>query len=323
MIVKAQIIIDGETYEGELKKASSEFLARVLEYDEVFLVSIKENIKQWVMNPQTFEKRFGTDWKIIKPISLDELKKYPVGESLNDFGESENPPDIYYPDETNAWRPNSKGIFTLKSGIPTVEEFGYMGLDLVIPYKTLEPQLVNISRAGGEIIFMQTARDEAKYSIAGYCVEDEPENRPDSRPLSLLWDWYNKIRDESTKPVGCVFMAITMDPNCADYVKYKEFIDAMDFLILTYYPWDDRNSDNSDSAVMGRLEKIAGWVKNCGKPVMIAGQATYGSEHLLQPKIKFQSDYWRGKGYGIVWYVWNGQGTGIQAEFIEEIKNNG
>jgi len=92
---------------------------------------------------------------------------------------------------------------------------------------------------------------------------------------------------------------------------------------LTYYPWDDRNSDLSDSAVLERLKKICGWVRNCGKPVMIAGQATYGSYHLVNPKIKMQSDFWRGNGYRMSWYVWNGQGTGIQKEFKEDIKNNG
>jgi len=187
----------------------------------------------------------------------------------------------------------------------------------------LESPLVNFSNNGGEIIFMKNARDEEKYNVAGYLVEDEPENRPSSQPLPILWDRYNTLRSKTNKPVGCVFMAITMNPGDSNYTIYRELINAMDFLILTYYPWDDRNSDLSDSAILVRLEEIYNWVKNCGKPVMIAGQATYGSEHLLEPKIKMQSDYWREKGYGIAWYVWSGQGTGIEAKFMNEIKNNG
>ena len=321
--MKLKIELDSRKYEGEVEEiieAEEPLLLQAHNEPEVFV--ILDNVKHWLQNPETAEA-LNYDIYKRKQEPLVELNWYKTGDTLNTTTKpTKRARDIYYP-SVNAWRPNSKGIFTLASGIPTVSEFNYMGVDLIIPYKTLEQPLVNFSNDGGEILFMQTARDETKYNIAGYCVEDEPENRPGSRPLPLLWEWYDKLRENTNKPVGCVFMAVTMNPECADYTKYKEFIDAMDFLVLTYYPWDDRNSDLSDSAVLARLGEIAGWVKNCGKPVIIAGQATYGSHHLLEPKIKMQSDFWRGKGYGIIWYVWNGQETGIQVKFKDDIKNNG
>jgi len=309
-------------------------LLKCSDRNEIF--ELKDNTKHWVEDWDTF-LYYANKLKVpyyelldsVNIIPFDELKSYKVGDTrkvkmIKEIIKGKDPDELFYPEpEVNAWHPNSKGIFTLSTGIPSVADFNYMKVDLVIPYKTLESPLVNFSNNGGEIIFMKNARDEEKYNVAGYLVEDEPENRPSSQPLPILWDRYNTLRSKTNKPVGCVFMAITMNPDDSNYTIYRELINAMDFLILTYYPWDDRNSDLSDSAILVRLEEIYNWVKNCGKPVMIAGQATYGSEHLLEPKIKMQSDYWRGNGYSMSWYVWNGQGMGIQAKFKDEIKNNG
>ena len=330
--MKVKLELDNKKYEGEVEEIVETEEALLLQVDgekEVFV--ILDNVKHWIQNMETAEA-LNYDVSKRKQVPLVELNWYKTGDTFNMIGEPERARDIYYPEESpvSAWGGANKGIFTLASGIPSVGELNYMGVDLVIPYKTFEKQLVDFSKAGGKICFMKTVRNESQFNVAGYLVEDEPENRPGSRPLPYLWDVYNKLRDNTGKPIGCVFMAITMNPNDPNFTKYREFMLAMDYFILTYYPWDNRMSDLSDSAILERLEEIYGWIRNCGKPVMIAGQATYGKNsegedhHLTaEPNIKLQSDYGRGEGYPMAWYVWSGQGSGIQAKFKDDIRNDG
>jgi len=166
---------------------------------------------------------------------------------------------------------------------------------------------------------MKTARNENKFNVLGYCLEDEPENRQQSEPLPVLWERLEMLRLGTKKPVGCIFMDITLDSKNENYEKYYGLMMAVDWIGVTLYPYSSKISDP-----IARMEEGYERLKNFPKPIILICQACFGGSgagsDLTRPDILAQNGFWRSRGYGIIWYVYSGQGKGIKEEFKNEIK---
>jgi len=286
---------------------------------EAFVVL--EGKKCWIQTWKTAEKK-GWD-KLLKDrviMPLAELnRKYPTGDTIlwkdGEFVMGDKPRDIYFP-KGECWHPEIKGLLTLNE-VPNGKEIKDLGFNTAWPFKTQEEQLLEFSRLSGQIIFMKTTRDENKFNVLGYCLEDEPENRQQSEPLPVLWERLEMLRLGTQKPVGCIFMDITLDPNNENYEKYQDLIMAMDWIGVTLYPYDEK----IDNPIV-RMEEGYERLKNFPKPIILISQACFGGSgnDLTKPNILAQNEFWRSRGYGIIWYVWSGQGAGIKEAFKNEIK---
>ena len=79
-----------------LEKVEEEVVVLIRAIDHPHVFKIENNQKRWIVNLETFNKR-GYNGGQIQGKLLEKVVAYPVGQSINDFGPAENPPEFYYP----------------------------------------------------------------------------------------------------------------------------------------------------------------------------------------------------------------------------------
>ncbi len=280
-------------------------LIRAVDHPHVFQVD--KDVKRWIVNLETFNKR-GYDGGQVQEKSFPEVKAYQVGESINDFGPAEDPPEFYYPDEPEP-EPNPwmwvKGLWVLGSGCPSSDTFKDLGFNCVLRIgRGSSVDHIGVSGVGG--IFFQAPpvnSSEEHRKVKAYFNRDEPEivgKTPDS-----VIEGIAGIHQDSNLPAGVVlttdFHSITKNHWNE---RWKEVIAVCDWVGIGgcyYYRGGKLNREWQD-----RLENAIRLIQAEGKPVIAIGQAHESKSFgATRPDMQEMDDFLRGLNCGVIWYAWN------------------
>jgi len=298
----------GKEYHGKIIEIEPiitiPLLQRAEGYGEVFLIKKEENIKQWIMNPETFEKR-GYDWNKIELVSLFELKKYPVGESLNDFGESQPPPDIYYPEPEKPYPfKGLRALLTLKPK-PTKQQIIDLGFNAVMPYSG------SVDWTGDYISIPKDRPGKVILRFTGDELDCWKKN-----PAEEYQKYLNMKNETPDIMVGMNLeggIGCGLKGTCGTIEEYqKEWIEVankVDYVSLNVYPY----RPDWPSAVE-KMEKFYNfWKANITVPIIPVIQAHWITVGLTKPDPLEQIKFWFSKGLtGFVAYCWADENKGVR-----------
>ncbi len=294
-------------------------LIRAENYPDIF--KVESNEKRWVMNPETMNKR-NYNWDAVQEKSLEGVVRYPVGESINDFGPAEDPPAFYYPDEPEP-EPNPwmwvKGLWILQSGCPDSSTFADLGFNAVLRIGGgAKVDHIGVDKVGG--IFFQSPpvnSSESYRNVKGYFVQDEPEivgKTPDTVIGKLA-----ATHRSSNLPAGVVlttdFHIITKN-NWNE--RWKEVVAKCDWVGVggCYYYRDGKlNKQWQD-----KLENAIRLIQAEGKPVIAVGQAHESKSFgATRPDMQEMDNFLRGLNCGVIWYAWrSGEASVGQSSWYDD-----
>ena len=248
------------------------------------------------MNPKTFEYR-GYKWSDIKSVPLSELKKYPIGESLNDFGASENPPEIYYPESEKPYPfKGLKGLLTLNPVPANAQIVKDLEFNAIMQYTNATPSW------DGDLITV----GHSNKTILRF-TGDEPDCRgynPDK-----VYQKYLEMKQETPDiPVGlnlCSDIGCGLKGTCPTIKEYQEkwlrIASKVDYVSLNIYPY---RSDWPDP--LAKMEEFYHfWNDNLTVPIIPIIQAHWITDGLTKPNPIEQVKFWFSKKMsGYVVYCW-------------------
>jgi len=300
----------GKEYHGKIIEIEPVIVKPLLQkaegYDEVFLIKKEENIKQWIMNPETFEKR-GYDWNKIELVSLSGLKEYPVGESLNDFGMSKNPPDIYYP-EPYPFK-GIRALLTLKSK-PNRQQITDLGFNAIMPYSG------SVDWTGDYISIPKDRPGKVILRFTGDELDCNNNKRDNPTPQEDV-DECLRMKLETPE----IMVGINLEGSigcgisgCYESVeKYREewvkVINKVNYVSLNVYPY---RRDWPDP--LEKMEEFYNfWKANITVPIIPVIQAHWITVGLTKPDPIEQVKFWFSKGLtGFVAYCWADENKGVR-----------
>ena len=311
--------IVGEEYHGkivEIGGQGEQLILRAYSYNEIFL--IEDGIKHWLQNPQTATHHCGADWiKKYQTRSLDEINKYPTGETYNVIGEPQKAPDVYYPEPKKPYIfRGMRALLTLNPKPANAQIMKDLGFNVLIPYAGL------VSGWDGDMIRTSPGA-QVKYMF----TFDEPDchKRDPQTELQLL----QKMKaDNPGIPIGfCLCQAI----GCGlDYIggsvqatieAWMEVANQADFVMCGVYAW----RKGVDDPLWDMNAKWERYYSKLTVPFLPLLQAHWWDEpneqgkQVLKPEIMPQLEDWFGRaqkgydnisGYGV--YCWADKWHGVR-----------
>jgi len=276
---------------------------------EVFVII--EGIKHWIQNPKT-ASILGYDVSKRKIVSLDEVNKYPTGETFNKDRKVSTceARDIYFPEKLKPYPFRGlRGLLTLNPKPENGQVVEDLGFNAVMPYVGVVPgwkgDLISVPDRDN-VILLFTA--------------DEPDCRKQNPEVHL--NRYKMMKDETPDiPVGLVLCpdigcGFEYEINGRMIVKedWLKVANQVDFVMCGIYTYHERYPD-----AMKELEKMEKRLRHELKvPLIPILQAHWGitapdGNKLLKPNAMEQVKFWFDRGYkSYVVYCWSDKYHGVR-----------
>jgi len=198
---------------------------------------------------------------------------------------------------------NTRGILTLNPIPDSAEEIWDMGFNVLLPfghkYDNQKQFIKDYASLGGKIIMPMDADVNVPLvdSIIGYFLTDEP----DCRKISIA-DMEKKLQEMrglTEKPIGCGFCGQDIGCGYNHKQEWIEFINKLDFVLLTCYSYDIRIPIGEEVKEMQRCVNEE-W-KDIKIPIIPFIQAHSGGPNhkwnLREPNPEEQVNFWKEMGF--------------------------